>query len=162
MAESVEILSMSPKHMKIADLLLANPERKRGDIAQEMGVSESWLSIVIHSSVFQEYFSKRREKHDDELRTKIVGKQLEVTLKALDKLKDVLEDDKCDGRLVLDVAEKTAERLGFSTRPSARRTLTEERSMTFSRPVNPDALAQGRETITRKIVHEQELPVGAT
>lgn len=159
MAESVQIQSMSPRHQAIADWLLANPSMKRGDLAKEMGVSESWLSIVIHSDVFQLYFAARREKHEDLLRTKIVGKQLEVTLQALDRLKTVLDDDKVDGRLVLDVAEKTAERLGFVSRPS-KRTATEERSLTFSRPVNPGTLAEARETITRKIVHEQELSPG--
>lgn len=157
MAESVQILSMSPRHMAIADWLLANPSLKRGDLAKEMGVTESWLSIVIHSNVFQEYFTKRREHHEELLRSQIVGRQMAVTIQALDRLKDVLNDDKVDGRLVLDVAEKTAERLGFTTRPS-KRTAVEERSMTFSRPVNPGTLAEARETITRKIVHEQELP----
>lgn len=160
MAESVQILSMSPKHMRIADWLLSNPERKRGELAQEMGVSESWLSIVTNSNVFQEYFAKRREAFEEDLRGQIVQKQLEVTNKALEKLKTVLDDDKVDGRLVLDVAEKTAERLGFVARPS-KRTAVEERSMTFSRPVNPAVLAEGRETITRKVIHEQELAPGA-
>jgi len=160
MADSVEIKSMSPRHMAIADALLANPEQKRGDLAIQMGVSESWLSIVIHSDVFQEYFAKRRGLHEDFLRERIVGKQLEVALLALDRLKDVLKDDKVDGRLVLDTAEKTAARLGFEPRPGRTERRTEERSMTFSRPVNPGTLMEARETITRKIVREEEVPVG--
>lgn len=159
MAESVQIQSMSPKHMAIADWLLANPEQKRGDLAKQMGVSESWLSIVIHSDVFREYFTSRRDKHEEELRKQIVGAQLQVTLKALATLDKVLDMDNVDGRLALDVAERTAARLGFEPKPS-KRTLTEERTMSFSRPVNPQVLAEGRETITRKIVHEQELAVG--
>lgn len=161
MAESVELKSMGPKHMAIADALLANPEQKRGDLAGQMHVSESWLSIVIHSSVFQEYFAARRDKHEEELRSKIVGKQLEVALLALNKLQDVLNDDKVDGRLVLDVAEKTAERLGFTPRPTARGRVIEERSQVFTRPASPGVFDGARETITRKIVHEQEIPVGS-
>lgn len=160
MAESVQIQSMSAKHMAIADSLLADPTQKRGDLAKQMGVSESWLSIVINSDVFQVYWEARRSKYEEILRAQIVDKQLTVTIKALDRMMDVLNDDKVDGRLVLDVAEKTAARLGFEPRPS-KRTLIEERSQSFSRPVNPGILGEAREMITRKIVHEQELPSGS-
>lgn len=155
MAESVQIQSMSYRHQAIADWLLANPERNLGECAQEMNISQSWLSIVIHSSVFKEYFSKRRTVHEETLRDRIVGAQLEVTLKALEKLSKSMDAEEIDGRFVLDVAEKTAARLGFEPRTKTR--MIEEREQTFLRPVGVGTLHEAQEKITRKIVQEVEV-----
>ena len=154
MAESVQIKAVSTRHEAIADWLLANPHKKRSELAAEMGLSESWLSIVTRSSVFIEYFRKRREEVEEDLRAKITGAQLKVTLEALEKLSAVINTDNVDGRLVLDIAEKTAARLGFEPRKSK---LVEEREQTFVRPAGRETILSAGEKITRKIISEVEV-----
>jgi DNA-binding MarR family transcriptional regulator len=161
MAECVEIQSVSYRHQAIADWLLANPERKLGELAIEMNLSQSWLSVVIHSGVFKEYFAKRRMTHEERLREQITDAQLKVTLKALEKLALSLDAEEIDGRFVLDVAEKTAARLGFEPRRNTK--FIEEREQTFLRPIPMGTLQEAQEKITRKIVQEVEVgtPAGS-
>lgn len=152
MAE-VQIQSMSHRHMAIADWLLSNPERKLSVCAMEMGVSQSWLSIVIHSDLFREYFAQRRAMHEMGLRERIVGAQLKVTLSALAALDSLMESDEVDGRLVLDTAERIANQLGFSPRASAR--VIEERTQEITAPVSAGILAEARERMRRTVITER-------
>lgn len=155
MAE-VQIQALSHRHREIADWLLANPQVKNlQELANYMRISRSWLSIVMQSDVFKEYFDRRRASHESDLREKITNKQLQVTLNALNKLDDIIADDEVDDRLIFDIATKTAQNLGFQ--PRARVSVTEERVQELSRPVDAGTLAQARETIRRitRIEHAQ-------
>lgn len=96
------------------DWLLTNPGTFFGVLADEIGVSRSWVSIVMHSDVFVEEYTKRRLSHSTELSRQLIEKQLKVALKAYDKLELVLEADDVDDRIILDTADKTAKLLGLT------------------------------------------------
>lgn len=143
---AVQIQTLSHRHQEIADFLLANPQIKNLQLlCNKMNLSRSWLSIVMRSDVFQEYWQKRRAEYEKDMHQRLVLRQLDVTLKALDKLDDILADDDVDDRLVFDIANKTAQNLGFA--PSRRSTVTEERVQELTRTVDAGTLAQARETI---------------
>jgi len=44
-----QIKTISPKHDAIMDALIANPAQKLGTLAGIFGVSQAWLSVIIHS-----------------------------------------------------------------------------------------------------------------
>lgn len=157
MAE-VQIHSISHRHKEIVDWLLTHPNVKNlQELANYMNISRSWLSVVMQSDVFKEYMAKRRAAHETELREKLVMRQLDVALKALDKLDDILGDDEVDDRLVFDVANKTAQNLGFG--PSrGRPSVIEERTQEITRTVDAGTLAQARETIRLITRTEHALP----
>lgn len=144
---AVQIQTLSHRHQEIADFLLANPQVKNlQELCNRMNISRSWLSIVMRSDVFQEYWQKRRAEYEKDMHSRLVLRQLDVTLKALDKLDNILSDDEVDDRLVFDIANKTAQNLGFA--PSRSRTsVVEERTQEFSRTVDANTLATARETI---------------
>lgn len=150
MAE-VQIHSISHRHKEIADWLFANPHEKNlQKLCNYMNISRGWISVVMRSDVFREYFDKRRNEHEKDLRGKIVMRQLDVTLKALDKLDDILSDDEVDDRLVLDIANKTAQNCGFAPSRGPRVSIVEERTQELTaRSVDPQTLAEARETIRR-------------
>jgi hypothetical protein len=156
MAESAQILSMSAKHESIADWLLSNVDLPLSACARAHGVTQPWLSTVIHSSVFVEYFARRRRNWENGLRDRIQGAQLEVHLKAMQKLMFFLEDEKAgaDPFFALSVAEKTAKMLGYEPRPTMKRTVEEETERTVMRPVAPEQLALARERMTRRVIEE--------
>ena len=137
MAESVQIQSMSHRHMAIADWLLANPERKQRECAEAFGVSEAWISIVKNSDVFREYFAKRRDAHDEDLRQQLNGELLQTAVLAQKTLRKVLEMDNVDQRVALDAATKTVEAI-FPARPSARTKFVEEQERKFLAPVSSE------------------------
>lgn len=113
MAQSVQITKMHPKYEAILDYLISNPEMKKGELAAEMGVSQSWLSVVINSDLFQMKLDERRE----ELKSAIIGsvkdKMQGLADLALDRLLEQVEETK-DPRVLLDTADKMLDRIGYA------------------------------------------------
>lgn len=56
--------SASQIHQAIADLRLANPEMSQGDIAQRLGYTQTWVSMVECSDSFKAYFAGRRAEFE--------------------------------------------------------------------------------------------------
>jgi len=157
MAE-VQIHSISHRHEQIADWLLANPHEKNLEkLANYMNISRSWLSIVMRSDVFREYWAKRRSDYEKDMRERLLFKQLDVTLKAYEKLDNILCDDEVDDRIVLDIATKTAAAVGFAPSRGPKVSVVEETTQELTRQVDAGTLAEARETIRRitRVEHAQ-------
>ena len=148
----VQIKSLKEKHNYIIDWLLTNPGKFFGVLADEINVSRSWLSIVMHSDVFVEEYTKRRLAHSKELSRSLIEKQLRVALKAYDKIELILDDDDVDDRLVLDAADKTAKLLGLTPAAGhAPMLLSEEtiREREITREVSTGVLVRARERLRK-------------
>jgi hypothetical protein len=128
-----------------------------GLLAAEIGVSQSWLSIVMHSDVFVEEYTQRRMAHSKDLSRKVAEKQLSLILKALDKMELILDDDEVEDRLVLDTASQTAKLLGYSPSVGNAPHLIEERTVTERetlRQVAPGVIERARERIRKVSISE--------
>lgn len=142
-------------HLGMVDWLLANPGRSMAVLADDMGVTRSWISIVMHSDVFVEKYTKARMAHSKDLSRQLIEKQLKVTLAAYDALELIIEDEETDDRLILDAADKTAKLLQFS--PSvgnapkllSKETIIEKESI---REVSPGVIERARERM-RETTH---------
>ena len=89
------ITTVSIKHEDILNFILANPTMKLGDVALLYGVTQPWLSTIIHSDCFQARLS---EKQGDIFATALlpIGEKLTALAhSAIDKLADQipLEND---------------------------------------------------------------------
>ena len=148
----VQIQSLKPRHEAIIDWLLANPgARNLTPLCAKLSISRSWLSIVMRSDCFREEYTRRRQDHSQELSRQLIEKQLKVTLKALDRVDEVLDDpDEYDGRLALDIADRLS-RSVFGTRPGGAPVVEEERTREV-RTVDAGVLREARETI-RRVTH---------
>lgn len=163
MAE-VQIQSISHRHEAIVDWLLANPgKRNMQALAEHIGFSRSWISIVMRSDVFREYYERRRLEFNGEMSRRIVEKQQIVTMKALDRLEAFLDDDESDldARAASDIANKTAQMLGYGTKPPTTK-VKDEVIQEVTRPVSAGALATAREIIRRTITTERSVDVPET
>lgn len=60
-----QIKRMKPKHYEI--LVRYSEGHRQRRIAQEMGIGEQWLSVIINSPIFQEELQKRWEPFEEEL-----------------------------------------------------------------------------------------------
>jgi hypothetical protein len=159
MADSVQIQSMSHRHKAMADWLLAHPNEKNLELmSKHFNVSRSWLSIVMNSDVFKEYFEQRRREWEQVMMKDIGACQLDVTKKAYERLSDILCDDETDPRLVLDIAHKTHERL-FGKVAASTAQVKEEKVQEISRPVDAGTLGQAREIYRRTVTTTQEVPL---
>ena len=150
MAQSVQIQSLRPKHEAIIDWLLANPGAPNlNPLCAQLSISRSWLSIVMRSDVFIEEYTRRRQDMNGELNKQLVEKQLKVTLKALDKVDQLMDDeDELDLRGALEIADRTAKHLGFTPRPGMAPIIEETRERTLT-TVDAGTLHEARETIKR-------------
>lgn len=110
MAESAQILDVSNKHMAIMDWMLANPAQPLHQVAAQFGVTQPWLSTIIHSDVFRRIYDARRE----ELSKAITHKMSQVALKALSRLDDVLDNEDIEPSFILDATDKLLARSGYS------------------------------------------------
>lgn len=103
MAESAQIQRMSHRHDAIIDFLIANPHVKNLELlCHHLQITRSWLSVVMRSDVFREEYTRRRMEHNQGLSASIIQHQLELTLKAMSKLDQALDEADLDPHLCLE------------------------------------------------------------
>lgn len=116
MAASAQIAKVNHYHEAIADLMLAYPDMSKGDIANKMGYTQSWLSAIINSDAFIVYFDQRRAAHNQIFHQQVVSKLYKTAVKAIDKVDEALDAPDVDPRYALDAKDKLLEKLGFGAK----------------------------------------------
>ena len=111
MAE-VQIQKMRITHEQILNWLLLNPERSQGECAKFFNVTESWLSVIINSDVFQQRLLEKRQMMDRRVTDVLEAKARNVINKGLDRLEEIIPVA-TDPRLILDTTDKLLGRLGY-------------------------------------------------
>jgi hypothetical protein len=115
-AESASIAKVSIKHDAIMDFMLVNPAMPLSAVAKEFGVSQPWLSVIIHSDAFQIQLAEKQAGCFNAtvlpLREKLVG----VAHLAVEKLGDVLENSSVttDKQFIADTTDSILKNLGYS------------------------------------------------
>lgn len=113
---ATQIQKVSIKHDAILDYLLIHPAMKLGDVAGHFGVSQAWLSVIIHSDAFQ---VKLAEKSGEcfgttvlPLREQLMG----VAQVGVTKLGEVLENasSSTDKQFIVDTTDSILKNLGYS------------------------------------------------
>lgn len=101
--------------------MIANPTAKLGDVAAEFGVSQPWLSCIIHSHAFKTKLRERQELLFGGLAATITEKLESLTHIALDNLTEHVAASNASPATSLEVAKLALHSLGYSpkTGPSA-------------------------------------------
>lgn len=112
MAESAEIKKVSIKHESIMNYIMENPQTPLRDVAAFFGISQSWLSTVIHSPAFQDRLAEKKDVlfHHTVVST-IKDKISVLAHKALDKLNEDI--DFMSTKETRETAEMALEGLGY-------------------------------------------------
>ena len=111
---ATQIKRVSFRHDAIIDWLLGNPGVKTMEpLCAHINVSRSWLSIVMNSDAFKTEYDRRRKEYNQDLAGKVQRKLYDVTLDALDRVAEALDDEEVDPRFALDAVDKATNRLGF-------------------------------------------------
>ncbi len=144
------------RHEAIADLMLENPELNQNAIALYLEYTPSYLSKIVTSDVFREYFARRRKDHEGALSDHVferddrslLQKTESVASKALDSIEAKL--DVMGGNLPLkelnDTAGKALAALGFGSAPGGDRGRGNNTQINFyTGAVSSDDLARARE-----------------
>jgi hypothetical protein len=110
------ITRISHRHDAIIDFLLENPAAPLRLCAAHFGVTQPWLSTVIHSDLFQARYAERRETIEAQIAADIPTKLRAVADTALERLGEFLDRTE-DEAFVLSAFDKVMHRLGYASAP---------------------------------------------
>lgn len=109
----VQLKSLNHRHHAIMDWMLANPHRRLGECAQELGVTQAWLSTVINSDLFKARLALRREAIEDEQHRRLNARLLDIAEDGLEALHDHVRDGEIDPKTKQDITRMSLEAIGI-------------------------------------------------
>lgn len=128
MAKSAQIDKVGWWHERLADWMLANPDRTLGEAAREFNCSQAWISIIKNSDSFRIYWELRSTAVSEEVESRTAGtivgikeKTAALTELALDQLNARVERNGVVmpvGEL-LDIAQVGLKSLGYGANKTA-------------------------------------------
>jgi hypothetical protein len=92
MAKSVQVKNLNLKHMAILEFIVTNPMMAQRDIAAHFGVSQSWLSILLHSAMFKERLAQMQDAAFAPVLANVAEKTEAVVSNTLDRLGEAVVD----------------------------------------------------------------------
>lgn len=118
---AVQIKKLNSFHERLADWLIANPGVRQSEAAKFFGYTEAWISTVIHSDAFQEYYQQLSSSVSSHVvvttRDRVVG----LANLAMDELGERLAGSKAKDiplPQLLEVADTMLKRGGYGDSPA--------------------------------------------
>ena len=103
---------MSPTHDAILECILANPGINLGEVAQVFGVTQSWLSCIIHSDCFQDKLTEAKVELYGDIRTSVKDRISALAQRSLARLQEKIEvEDRIER--ITDAAEMALKAMGY-------------------------------------------------
>lgn len=106
------VQSVSIKHEAILNFLLINPTAKLREVAEYFGVTQPWLSCIIHSDAFQLRLRERQDLHFDVSVRPMLEKVTAAAELALNRIVELIPVE-TDLAKLNGVADKALSRLGI-------------------------------------------------
>lgn len=156
-AKKPEIQKVGIKHDAIMDFMLTNPTLTQQQVAAYFGVTQSWLSIIIHSDTFQAQLSDKKAEMFAAtvipLRQKVVG----VAHMGVEKLAECLENASpaTDKDFIVNTTQGLLKNLDFGTGASGKASPGNVQTTIYN--VGRDSLEQARNVM--RALHTPEKPV---
>lgn len=105
-----EIKSLSHRHEAIGEWLLANPEKKLQECAAQFGVTQAWLSTIIHSDIFKLYYQDLLGDYHDERIIPLRDKMNGIAHQGADRLSEKIATID-DPSVLLNIVDRIGKRL---------------------------------------------------
>lgn len=142
------IARMTHAHDAILDWLLMNPTAPLREMAQALGYSISWLSLVINSDLFQAKYAERRGAIETQIASDIPAKMRIIAQIGLEKLADKMARSE-DPDFLLETTDKVLHRLGYAPSKGPT-TVTQTNVQQNVYAVDAATLAKHRERIVQQ------------
>ncbi len=114
MAKSAQIKEVSAKHENILNYIIMNPLLRLAEVAAYFGVTQPWLSTIIHSDAFQDRLKQRQDEFFDSAVLKGTAEKLaaaaDMTIDAYMEKVSVLTADQ-----LISGADKLLGKLGYGS-----------------------------------------------
>lgn len=108
-----EISRLSTTHEMLMNWLVLNPEKSLRECADHFGYSQSWLSQIIHSDIFQHALKEKQLAIGMRVAESIPARLRKAADIAIDKLSTHLETTE-DPDFILDATDKILHRMGYA------------------------------------------------
>jgi hypothetical protein len=118
---TVQVLSMSARppqtvsnrHNAIIDYMVANPTARLKTVAAEFQITQSWLSVLIHSSAFKAKLQARQDLvFNEEVQATVEERLMGVASVATDRLLELVPKE-TEVKVIADTMDKTLKALGY-------------------------------------------------
>lgn len=113
MAESASIQKVSVTHDQIMNWLILNPGVKQKLCADHFGITQAWLSTVIHSDVFQAKLKERQEEIFGSITQTVPERLAALGDMVTEQLAEQLEKNQ-DKEFTLNAFDKIMHRSGYA------------------------------------------------
>lgn len=108
-----ELVKLSTTHEMLMNWLVLNPEKSLRECADHFGYTQSWVSQIIHSDIFQHALAEKQEKISMRVAESIPAKLARAADIAIEKLTEHLEKTE-DPEFILSASDKILHRMGFA------------------------------------------------
>lgn len=144
-----EIKNISHRHDQIMDWLIANPALPLSACAAEFGVTQPWLSCIIHSDLFQAELKRRQQEVFGEVALTVKDRITALAHDSLRRLHEkVIVEERLD--LLTDTADLALKALGFGPQPG--RPAMVQVNVNQPMTVSKDVLAEARARMEGRVV----------
>lgn len=154
MAEN-QIAKTSHRHVAIAEFLVAHPTMKKSEVAEAFGVTQPWLSVIIHSDAFQAMLAEKQAEAYRYLIAPLAEKMSHLAHRAVDKLTEQVEVSS-DVGVLLEVGRFATDRITWDGKPLAQQ--AGGVTVNVMQPVVAEILreAQQRARESRRLEHRSD------
>lgn len=150
MALSAQIKNINPWHRDLADWLIVNGNSPgwNARAAAQFKVSQAWLSTVVHSDAFQDYYLRLRDEVTKPQLFSAKERMTGILDQTLTKIEEKLENQSDTLSLgnLLDAADILAKRTGHGEGKSSGETLVQINTQVVTREALEESRARMRGT----------------
>lgn len=152
-----EIQSVNHTHDQIMNWLIANPELSNRQCAEYFGYSESWLSTLVHSDVFQAKFRERQDVVFGFVASEVKEKLTGLGNMVAEQLMEKLEKNE-DKQFTLDAFDKVMKASGYA--PNSTKNTPAQLNQQNNFFITKDTLAEARASMLfKRTVEVQDTPL---
>lgn len=99
----------------IADLMLSSPHLKQGEIAARLGYTQSWVSQIMNSDAFRDYYNRRREGLNEDIDDAISTTLADLARVATEKSIKRIQDGNASEDFLTSARDSALSRMGYGT-----------------------------------------------
>lgn len=108
-----ELVKLSTSHEMLMNWLILNPDKSMRECADHFGYTQSWLSSIIHSDIFQHALKEKQLEVFSRVAGSIPEKLRRVADVGLDRLVEKVEQSE-DPEFLLNATDKILHRMGYA------------------------------------------------
>lgn len=117
-----QLRAMNHRHEGLLSWLILNPHRPLYECARELGYSPTWVSMVVHSDMFQALYREECQKRNQLAVHTITNKLSGLTVLALDKSIEKIESGSATERFLGETTKNALAALGYGAKSEAQGT----------------------------------------